>query len=141
MADTSGVVLGDNQSCLEARGIRERHEEIVRNKYWRLENEYSVTHPDALSDGDPNGKGVGGNHTHTLPDCSKPVNYFDYSNFTTDRGGGLYDIKGRNGIGGREKAIASSLYKKGVNEYSAALVNTLENQNEGQYVIGRDYRI
>jgi hypothetical protein len=120
------------QSCLEKRGIEERNTEIVRSDY-NIEDQYSSTHKDALSDGDAQGKGTGhGGHTHYLPDCDKPTTTIDYSNFDTFNGGGLYDIEGRNDIGGRTKAMASSLYNQDY-EYGANLVDTSLNVNEGQY--------
>lgn len=122
------------QSCLEKKAIEERHNEIVRSDY-NIENQYSSTHKDALSDGDAQGKGTGhGGHTAYLPDCNKPSTTIDYSNFDTTNGGGLYDIEGRNDIGGRKRAIASSLYNS-ENQYSANLVNTEINVNDGQYQV------
>ena len=56
----------------------------------------------------------------------------DYSNFDTLSGGGLYDIEGRNDVGGRKKAINSSLYNH-ERQYSANLVNTEINLRQGQY--------
>lgn len=121
------------QSCLEIRGIEERQKEIVRSDY-NIEDQYSSTHKDAISDGDKLGKGTGhGGHTHWLPDCNKPSTTIDYSNFDTTNGGGIYDIEGRNDIGGRKKALASSLYNK-ENQYSANLIDTEKNQQLGQYV-------
>lgn len=125
--------LNNGQSCLEKKGMEARHKEIVRNGY-SINDEYSATHPDAISDGDVNGKGTGGSHGAWLPDCSKPTNFIDYSNFTTDKGGGKYDIEGRNGIGGRKKAMVSSLYNS-EHQYGANLVNTAENIADGQAVI------
>lgn len=122
------------QSCLEKKAIEERHNEIVRSDY-NIENQYSSTHKDALSDGDAQGKGTGhGGHTAYLPDCNKPSTTIDYSNFDTTNGGGLYDIEGRNDIGGRKRAIVSSLYNS-ENQYSANLVNTEINVNDGQYQV------
>lgn len=120
------------QSCLEKRGIEERSVEIVRSDY-NIENQYGPSHPDALSNGDVNGKGTGhGGHTHYLPDCNKPTSTIDYSNFDTINGGGLYDIEGRNDVGGRKKAINSSLYNH-ERQYSANLINTEINLRQGQY--------
>ncbi len=126
----------NGQTCLEKRGMDERNQEIVRSDY-NIENQYNSTHPDALSDGDAQGKGTGhGGHTAFLPDCTKPTNMIDYSNFDTFNGGGVYDIKGRNDIGGREKAVNSSMYSP-LNPYGADLVNTAENVAQGQYYIGQ----
>jgi hypothetical protein len=120
------------QSCLEKRGIEERNTEIVRSDY-NINNQYSNTHPDAISDGDPQGKGTGhGGHTHWLPDCTKPTTMIDYSNFDTENGGGEYDIEGRNGIGGRKKAMANSLYNREY-QYTANLIDTSLNLAEGQF--------
>ena len=126
--------IKNGQTCLEKKGIECRNEEIVKNVYSK-NNEYSAIHPDAISDGDVNGKGTGGNtSTAWVPDCSKPKNLMNYSNFTTNQGGGLYDIEGRNGIGGRLKAQVSSLYNENF-QYGADLVNTSVNENEGQVII------
>ena len=126
----------NGQTCLEKRGMEERHEEITRSDY-NIENQYGPTHSDALSNGDPQGKGTGhGGHTHYLPDCTKPTNMIIYSNFDTANGGGCYDIKGRNGISGRERAMAISIYNQ-ENEYGANLVDTTANVNDGQYFVGQ----
>lgn len=126
----------NGQTCLETRGISERENEIVRSDY-NIDDQYNATHPDALSDGDAQGKGTGhGGHTAWLPDCTKPTNQINYSNFDTFNGGGLYDIEGRNGIGGRTRALASELYNE-ENQYSANLVNTAENVADGQYFVGQ----
>ena len=122
-------------TCLEARGMEERHVEIARNDY-NIEDQYSVIHPDALSDGDPQGKGTGhGGHSAWLPDCSLPKNFINYSNFDTRNGGGSYDIDGRNDISGRKRAMASSLYNNEV-EYGLSLINTVANVVDGQVVVG-----
>lgn len=126
----------NGQSCLEKRGIDERSNEIVRSDY-NIENQYNSTHKDALSDGDPQGKGTGhGGHNAWLPDCTKPTNMIDYSNFDTFNGGGSYDIHGRNDIGGRERSLARSMYNH-EQPYGADLINTAENIAQGQYYIGQ----
>lgn len=126
----------NGQTCLEKRGMEERHEEITRSDY-NIENQYGPTHPDAISDGDPQGKGTGhGGHTHFLPDCTKPTTTINYSNFDSENGGGYYDIKGRNGISGRERALAISLYNKEI-QYGPTLVDTSANVAEGQYYFGQ----
>lgn len=122
------------QSCLEKKGIESRQEHLVRSDY-NKEDSYSATHKDAISDGDVFGKGTqSGGHGHWLPDCTKSKTEIDYSNFDTTQGGGLYDIEGRNGIGGRERLINYCLYNQ-ENEYSAKLIDTTENQHDGQYVV------
>lgn len=125
----------DNQSCLEKRGIEQRHDELVRNDYQREDNEYSVIHKDALSDGDERGKGTGhGGHTHYLPDCNGPIGMINYSNFDTFNGGDNYDINGRNDVGGRRKAMATSIYNQ-ERQYGMTSVSTELNRIEGQYFV------
>jgi hypothetical protein len=129
------AMLENGQTCLEKRGMEERSEEIVRSDY-NIENQYGPTHPDAISDGDPQGKGTGhGGHNAWLPDCTKPTNMINYSNFDTVNGGGEFDIHGRNDIGGRERSMARSIYNY-EHPYGADLVNTAENVAQGQYYVG-----
>lgn len=121
------------QTCLEAKGITARNDSLVRNDYTRV-NVYSAIHPDALSTGDPQGKGTGhGGHTHSVPDCTQPST-INYSNFDTNNGGGLYDINGRNGVGGRTFLQNISVYNENY-EYGANLVDTTLNVQDGQIVI------
>lgn len=121
------------QTCLEVKGIEARNETLVRNDYTRMD-EYSALHSDALSNGDPLGKGTGhGGHTHSIPDCTKPSS-IDYSNFDTENAGGLYDIEGRNGVGGRTFLKNISVYNE-TYEYGANLVDTTANVADGQIVI------
>lgn len=118
------------QTCLEQKGIEARNESLVRNDYTKAD-EYSALHQDALATGDPQGKGTGnGGHTHSVPDCTKP-SAIDYSNFDTENGGGLYDIQGRNGVGGRIFLQNISVYNKNY-EYGANLVDTALNVADGQ---------
>ena len=124
------------QTCLEKVGIEKRHDTIVRNDY-NIEDQYSQLHKDALSDGDPLGKGSGhGGHTHYVPDCNKPSSMMDYSNFDTDAKniGGSYDINGRNGVGGRNFLKTISLYNE-ENQYDPTLVDTTANVQDGQIII------
>lgn len=121
------------QSALEKRSIEERNDEIAKSDY-KNDNQYSHTHKNAQSDGDKKGKGTNhGGHSHFLPDSSKSKYTIDYSNFDTENGGNEYDIEGRNDVGGRNKALASSLYNKNY-QYGAHLINTEENQRLGQFV-------
>jgi len=122
------------QTCLETKGISARNDSLVRNDYTRV-NEYSAIHPDAISNGDPQGKGTGhGGHTHSVPDCTAPST-INYSNFdTVNAGGGLYDIAGRNGVGGRTFLKNISVYNE-TYEYGANLVDTTLNVQDGQIVI------
>lgn len=132
--------LENGQTCLEIHGIEERNEEIVRNDY-NIEDQYSVTHPDALSDGDSQGKGSGhGGHVDWAPFCSdnNTKNMIDYKNFDTSyesQIGDCYDINGRNGIGGRIYLMNKCKYGPEY-QYGPELVNTEENRNQGQVVVG-----
>ena len=124
------------QTCLEKTGLERRQEELVRNDYTRFD-EYSQTHKDAISDGDPLGKGSGhGGHTHSIPNCDLPKGMMDYSNFDTQASnlGGLYDIEGRNGVGGRNFLKTISLYNE-ENSYGINSVDTTANVEDGQIVI------
>ena len=127
------MAMQNGQTCLEVNGIEERNQEVVRNEY-NTTNDYNSGHENAISNGDKKGKGNGSNgHTHYLPDCSKPKTYIDYSNFDTySEAGGIYDIEGRNDVGGRQKNIMMSKYNA-KNQYGAHLVNT--SKNKGQVVI------
>jgi len=130
----------NGQTCLEKRGIDERHVEITRSDY-NIENQYSSNHQDAISDGDVQGKGhptIKG-HTHWLPDCTKPVGQINYSNFATspeDQIGGKLDIDGYLNRPGRKTQMARSIYNY-QEPYGANLVDTTANVNEGQYVMGQ----
>ena len=71
------------QSCLEIRSMDARHEMIARSDY-QWTNQYESSHPDALADGDWQGKGTGHpGHGHYLPDPRQPRGLY-YSNFDTD---------------------------------------------------------
>ena len=50
---------------------------------------------------------------------------------------GVTTIEGRNGISGRKKALASSLYNK-ENSYGSTSVDTTANVNDGQYFFGQN---
>ena len=124
--------LKNGQSCLEKQGIEERDNEIIRSDY-NINNEYGPTNTGEF------GRGTGGSHTHWLPDCEKPKDLINYSNFSTSPDmniGNVYDIEGRNDIGGRNKAINSSKYNY-LNQYTANLVDSSENIAQGQYYTGR----
>ena len=126
----------NGQTCLEINAIEERQKEISRNDYnSEGGNRYDASHRDAKSDGDPQGKGVGGSHGFSLPDCSKPKNMIDYSNFSMENAGGQYDLEGREGRSGYNRSMVRSLYNKDY-QYGANLVKTKENVAQGQYQFG-----
>jgi hypothetical protein len=121
------------QTCLEKKGIESRQNTLVRNDYNRTDV-YSDRHEDALSTGDALGKGTGrGEHTHSIPDCTKP-SAISYANFDTNGGGGLYDIEGRNGNGGRNFLKTISKYNSET-PYGAHLIDTSANLADGQIII------
>ena len=131
------------QSPLEIKGFQKRDELLVRNDYTKNE-EYNETHRDAISDGDPQGKGTGhGGHTHVIPNHELAQNdensvwysAYNYSQFDTENGGGQYDIEGRNGIGGRNWLKSISKFNE-ENQYGLNYVDTSLNIAEGQYVAG-----
>lgn len=118
------------QTRLELQGMTSRPEALVRNDY-ESNNEYNDLHTDALGNGDPQGKGTRhGGHRHSTPDANKPK-AIDYSDIDTLNGGGLYDIEGRNGQGGRTFLQNISLYNAEY-EYGPNLVDTSANRGQGQ---------
>ena len=124
------------QTCLEKNAISKRQEELVRNDYSKAD-EYSEIHPDALSTGDPLGKGSGnGGHLHSIPNCDLPKGMMDYSSIDTrsENIGGSYDINGRNGVGGRNFLKTISLYNE-ENEYGVNYVATTLNVLDGQIIV------
>ena len=123
------------QSRLESKAINKRKELVVKNDYIQgQDTEYSGNHKDALSDGDPLGKGTGVSiGVAGLPGVTEST-AINYSTMDTSRGGGQYDIEGKNGISGRDRLIKSNLYMEG-NEYGPESVDTSANVAEGQIVI------
>jgi len=124
------------QTCLEKNAIERRQEELVRNDYSKVD-EYNSNHSDALSNGDPLGKGSGnGGHLHSVPNCNLPKTMYDYSSIDTRTPniGGQYDIEGRNGIGGRIFVQNINIYNQEF-EYGMNSVDTELNIQDGQIVI------
>jgi len=98
------------QTYLEQEAIKKRKELDILKDY-NKDNQYGPNHPDAISDGDAQGKGTNsGGHGFTLPDHTKSKKMIDYSNFDTVNGGGKYDIEGFNNHGGRRKSLTQRLY-------------------------------
>ena len=121
------------QSRLESEAIDKRHELEVISDYQKNTNEYSEQHQDALSNGDPQGKGTGVSMGYSVPGqtTNKGINY---SNIATNSGGGLYDIEGRNGIGGRRYLETINMYNA-ENSYGVDSVDTSKNVAEGQFIV------
>lgn len=136
------MALKKRQSALEASAIEERNKELVRNReYSKGELEYKDTHKNALSNPDkPLGKGVSNSdHQAYIPildieQKKHQKNNYNRSSLNTSEGGGLYDIKGRNGDGGRERLVKINLYSK-ENPYGNDIIDMEQNLNDGQYVI------
>lgn len=119
------------QTRLEAKGFEKREELLAENDYQQKSNEYSASHKDAVSDGDALGKGY--NTTLGISDLpgENPNTGISYKVVDTTKGGGLYDIKGRNGVGGREKSQLMNLYGPNY-EYGVELIDESANEAAGQ---------
>ena len=115
------------RSCLEIYSMEERHIEEIRSDYQRS-NQYSATHPNALSTGDSKGKGTGhGGHSHWLPNCMSQMGVFNYSNFDT----ALSSHAGNDADNAaRLESITRSLYGP-ENQYG--MIDTTANRLEGQF--------
>ena len=82
------------------------------------------------------GKGTGhGGHTHVIPsDDKSDLHRYNYGMIDTYNGGGLYDIKGRNEIGGREYLQTINKYNED-HKYGEGSVDTSLNIKDGQYFV------
>ena len=123
------------QTNLERLSMDERHNELIRAEYTADNNEYSVSHPDALTPDSPNasgkekGKGTGTPMGYnTLPETKNTNSPINYSTINTGNGGGTVDIKKRN------EAFVKNLFSA-TNEYSKNSVDTSANIADGQIVI------
>lgn len=116
------------QTRLEREAIESREELLVKNDYQRGDNEYSENHPDAKSDGDPLGKGVGTAATPYLLPNEKASKTSYTPTIRTDDGGGGLDVAQRNLLKGIN--IYSAL-----NAYGPDSVDTSKNVADGQYVV------
>ena len=121
------------QSRLESEAIDKRHELEVISTYQKNTNEYNEQHKDALSNADPQGKGTGVSMGYSVPGqtTNKGINY---SNIATNSGGGLYDIEGRNGIGGRMYLETINMYNA-EKSYGIDSVDTSKNVAERQFIV------
>ena len=116
------------QTCLEKRSMDERHSEEVRSDY-NGNNQYNVTHEDALAGGKLGRGTASGGHTHWLPNCNGTIGMMNYSNFDTNPTS-MAGTDADNET--RETAMARSLYNYN-NPYSAKIIDTSLNLREGQY--------
>lgn len=122
------------QSRLEIEGIDKRNELSVISDYQKGTNEYNESHKDALSDGDPQGKGTGVPLGMASQPGSTTNKGISYANMDTQHGGGSYDIDGRNGVGGRKYLSTINLYNSD-SAYGPESIDTSKNVADGQLVI------
>jgi hypothetical protein len=125
------------QQRLEVNALEMRKKLTQENDYQRGEShEYNADHKDAISDGDPLGKGTRTPLGVASRPGENPSKGISYSNIDTKHGGGLYDIEGRPEVGksGRVQLMAMNLYNK-ENYYDTDSVDTTENRNRGQYFV------
>ena len=113
-----------------------RHQQEIRSDYQRV-NQYSSSHPDALSPLHDNGQGRTGQgkgtghsgHTHWLPNCQGQIGSFNFSNFDTAVSSGAGNESDNTA---RNTALTRSLYNE-LNQYG--VIDTSLNVNEGQFVL------
>jgi hypothetical protein len=124
------------QQRLEQEAIPHREELLLKNDYQAGALEYNESHKDALSDGDPLGKGTG----EAMGVAPLPGSVLDKGisrrNVNTSNGGGQYDIEGRPEVGksGRVELMAMNLYSEH-DSYGVDSVDTSANRAKGQYYI------
>ena len=134
------------QSRLEQEGLELRKETLLNLNYTEGEDtEYSANHKDALSTGDPNGKGSGQAMGYTTVSEARKKTRKDgirYSNVVTRENdshtiGGDYDINGYGALRGKSGRKANELrnYYSPENEYGLNSVDTTQNVLDGQIVI------
>lgn len=124
------------QQRLEQEAIPHREELLLKNDYQAGNLEYNESNKDALSDGDPLGKGTGeAMGVASLPGATNDKG-ISYRNINTKRGGGQYDIEGRAEVGksGRVELMGMNLYSE-QNAYGVDSVDTSANRAKGQYFI------
>ena len=127
------MINENGQSYLEVEAIQARKEQMERSDY-NQNNEYSESHPDALSNGDIRGKGTGnfGGPTYTVPDMTKPKSEIGSSGFNTEAGGNSCDERARDVMTARSLYSPERQYglaSMGANVY----VDTAVNRADGQY--------
>ena len=124
------------QRRLEQEAIPHREELLLRNDYQAGVSEYNESNKDALSDGDPLGKGTGeAMGVASLPGYTTDKG-ISYRNVNTKKGGGQYDIEGRPEVGksGRVELMGMNLYNEN-DAYGVDSVDTSANRAKGQYYI------
>lgn len=103
-------MIQNNESRLGKHADEQFRPETIQKNDYNFDNgkEYNGNHKDAISDGDPLGKGSGAGHGHSTPEFKKS-NKMSYQ-LPTQNGGGQYDIEGRNDNGGRNFMQKISIY-------------------------------
>lgn len=122
------TIKESGQSYLEAQGQEARLLQTARADY-NSNNEYNERHPDALADGDGQGKGTGDfqGHGWSVPDMTKPKDEMAYGNFNTSDGGNDCDHSAR------EVMTNRSIYGPG-REYGRDIIpDTSLNVSDGQF--------
>ena len=122
------TIQENGQSYLETEGMQARSEQTARSDYNQAE-QYNERHPDALANGDAQGKGTGdfGGHGWSRPDMTKPKSQMAYGNFNTSDGGNDCDHTARNTM------MQRSLYNAERQYYRDVTVDTTANRGDGQY--------
>lgn len=136
------------QSRLENIGITKRTQLTHKNDYIKTENEFSEQHKDALSDGDPLGKGngismgvaVANTDDFYIDEYGNRSQRMNYNNLVTHESGtktigGLYDRFGKPELGhsGRLQLLSMNKYQEG-HEYGPDSIDTTANRLDGQYI-------
>lgn len=116
------------QTRLEKEGLNYRENNLPKSEYQRESNEYSAEHPNAKSDGDARGKGVGtAAHAYLLPD--ENASKTSYKNtLITDKGGSSVDTTQRTYL------QSINLYNEN-RAYGPNSVDTSANVADGQIIV------
>jgi hypothetical protein len=122
------------KSGIEESAIKERTQQLDRNRDYNKKDNYSSSHRKAKSTtGQALGKGNdNGGHGVYVPKTENKddfKNSYVYSSLDSSTpAGGDYDIKGRNGDGGREKLLSINIYSRD-NEYgNIDITDSIEDQ-------------
>ena len=139
------------QSRLENIGITKRDELVIKNDYAnnKVGEEYSESHKDAKSDGDPKGKGngvsmgfaVANPDDFSVSSTGVRTQRMNYNTIITHESesqtiGGSYDREGRGGMkySGRNSLLMMNKFNP-ENEYGPDSVDTSANLLDGQYKV------
>lgn len=129
--------MAKRQSNLELSAIDERDKQLNKNRNYNKKNPYNDAHIRAKSNPEePLGKGVeNSDHQEYVPKLVNKDSFksqYMRGSINTSKGGGLYDIYGRNDIGGRNRLLEINIYSEGDGEYGKIDIPV---DIEGQYII------